>query len=109
TVDNALKGDGCLSVRNAWNVPDLLHRGEGLGRLVGSQPDHKVESSSYRCGGFYVGNALTLGYRACTFYFAFSECVSCLCVFFSLTPSCSLYTFTPDFRPPLSFLGYQGS
>src|SRR2546428_7538377 len=35
-VDNALEGYRCLSVRDAWDTPDLLHSGEGLGRLVGS-------------------------------------------------------------------------
>src|SRR6266702_7149779 len=62
-VDNALEGDGCLSVCDAWDVPDLLHSSESLGRLVGSQLDHQVEPSRYRCGGLDVGNALDLGNR----------------------------------------------
>ena len=79
-VDNALEGDGCLSVRDARDVPDLLHGGEGLGRLVGSQLDHQVESSCYRCGGLDVGNVLDLGNCVCTLSFAFGEYVACLFV-----------------------------
>ena len=79
-VDNALEGDGCLSVCDAWDAPDLLHGSEGLGRLVGSQLDHQVESSRYRRGGLDVGNALDLGNRVCTLSFAFGEYVARLFV-----------------------------
>src|SRR5439155_18417269 len=75
-VDDALEPDGCLSVRDAWDVPDLLHGGEGLGRLVGSQLDHQVESSRYRRGRFDVRNVLDLGNCVCTFSFAFGEYVA---------------------------------
>src|SRR5467141_3212158 len=60
-VDDALEGYGCLSVCDAWHVPDLLHGGESLRRLVGSQLDHKIESSRYGRAGFDVGNVLYLG------------------------------------------------
>src|SRR3989442_2065071 len=79
-VDDALEGYGRLSICDAWNAPDLLHRGEGLRRLVGSKLDHKIESSRYRCCGFDVGKALDLGNCACTFSFAFGEYVACLVI-----------------------------
>src|SRR2546422_10333308 len=80
-VDDALEGYGCLSVCDAWNAPDLLHSGEGLRRLVGSQLDHKIESSRYGRAGFDVRNALDLGNGVCTFSFAFGEYVASLLVF----------------------------
>src|SRR3989449_3265614 len=79
-VDDALEGYGCLSVCDAWDVPDLLHGGECLGRLVGSQLDHQVESSCYGRGGLDIGNALDLGNRVCTLSFAFGEYVARLFV-----------------------------
>src|SRR6267143_6531107 len=87
TVDDALEGVGCLSICDTWNAPDLLHGGKGLGWLVGSQLDNKVESSCNRRSGFDVGNALDLGNNVCTFSFAFGEYVACLivsCHFFYL-------------------------
>ncbi len=54
--------------------------GKGLGWLVGSQLDNKVESSRNRRSGFDVGNALNLGNNVCTFSFAFGEYVACLIV-----------------------------
>src|SRR2546427_13025490 len=79
-VDDALEGYGCLSVCDAWNTPNLLHSGEGLGWLVGSQLDHQVESSCYGCGRFDVGNVLVLGNWGCTLSFAFGEYVARLVV-----------------------------
>src|SRR5947199_7345047 len=79
-VDNALEGYGCLSVCDAGNAPDLLHGGESLGGLVGSQLDHQIESACYGRAGFDVGNTLDLGYDVCTFSFAFGEYVSCLII-----------------------------
>src|SRR6266567_2476229 len=36
TVGDALEGDGCLSVRDAWEASDLFHGAVGLARLVGA-------------------------------------------------------------------------
>src|SRR5207249_396393 len=76
-VDNALERDCCLSVCDAWDAPDLLHGGEGLCRLVGSQLDHKIEPARYGRAGFDVGNVLYLGNGVCPFSFAFGEYVPC--------------------------------
>src|SRR5206468_12055873 len=77
-VSDAIEGDGCLSVCDAGNAPDLLHRGESLRRLVGSQLDHEIESARYGGAGFDVGNVLYLGNGVCTFSFAFGKYVACL-------------------------------
>src|SRR3989475_13116002 len=80
-VDDAFEGYGCLSVCDAWNAPDLLHGGEGLGWLVGSQLDHEIEPARYGGAGFDIGNVLYLGNGVCTFSFAFGEYVACLITF----------------------------
>src|SRR5881296_2133520 len=79
-VDDALEGDGCLSVCDAWDAPDLLHGSEGLGRLVGSQLNHKIESSRYWRAGFDIGNTLDLRDCVYAFSFALGEYVACLFV-----------------------------
>ena len=70
-----------MSIRDARNVPDLLHGDVGLAWLVGSQLDNQVKSSRYRCGGFDIGNALDLGNDVCTLSFAVGEYVAGLSIF----------------------------
>src|SRR5467141_5144194 len=100
-VDDALEGDGGLSVCDAWYVPDLLHGGVCLGRLVGSQLDHEIESSRYGRAGFDVGNVLYLGNGVCTFSFAFGEYVACLIIFRHF-----FYRREPLVTRPIFFLAY---
>ena len=59
-VCNVLDGECCLGGCDAADAPDLLDGVECLDRLVGIQPDHKVEASGDWSDRLYVADSLEL-------------------------------------------------
>ena len=59
-VGNVLDGECCLGGCDAADASDLLDSVECFDGLAGLQSDHKVEASSDRSDGLYVGDSFEL-------------------------------------------------